>query len=75
MKAESVMYALIQNAAEFFITFEDQYVLDSVSSRGDGRRKTCRSAADDHNIIIHHKLPPLFPLVSPEQYCCVRRTS
>ena len=52
VKAETIVNALVQNAAQLMVTLEDQNVVLSRFLCGNSCCKSCRTAADDDNIIM-----------------------
>ena len=53
MQAKAVVDALVQNAAQLHIAFEDQDAPAASVIRCDSRRQTGGAAADDDNVIVH----------------------
>ena len=52
VQTEAVVDALVEDAAELFVTLEDKHVLCAAVIRRDCRRQSCGAAADDHDIIL-----------------------
>ena len=58
MQAEAVVDALVQNASEFLVPFQDQDVFYAAVECGNRRGKSRRpSAYDDQIIFCHVRLP------------------
>ena len=51
MKTETIMNTLIQNSTQFFISIQDQNILNPNFSCRYGRRKSCRAAANNYYIV------------------------
>ena len=54
MKAKTIMDALIQYPAQFFVTLDDQNVLKTFFPRAARSSEAGRTAANDNQIISHH---------------------
>ena len=54
MKAKSIMDTLIQDPAQFLVTFQDQDALSSLFLCSQGCCQSCRASAYDHDISHHH---------------------
>ena len=61
MEAEAIMNTLLQNTAQFTVTFDDQNFFGTIFPGAIRGRKTSRPAADNNYIInlVHFMLPPL----------------
>ena len=54
VQAEACVDALVQNAAQLFITLNDENVFNAAFSGGDGSGQPCRASADDGKLHLFH---------------------